>query len=132
MDPLVVAVAGSSALSLASIVVAVYRRRTVVTSQLQVELDLAVEQNKRLVAELAETKDALHAAKLKLTPEKLEEHALNGVLYAEQMGGTNEQRMRHAVEASIISDKGMNGQQDWTDAQHRIAIETVLARRKTK
>ena len=42
MDPIIVAVAGSSVLSLASIVVAVYRRRTVVTSQLQMELDLAM------------------------------------------------------------------------------------------
>ena len=46
------------------------------------------------------------------------------------MGGTSEQKWRHAVDASIISDKGANGVQDWDDAQHRIAIEAELGKAK--
>jgi hypothetical protein len=130
MDPLVVATVGSSLLSVAAMVVATFRRRTAVTLALQADLDIAVEQNKRLVAELAAANDRNHALELKVTPEKLSEHARIGVAYAEQMGGTSEQKLRHALGASIISDKGANGQQDWTDAQHRIAIEAALQAKK--
>lgn len=55
-------------------------------------------------------------------------HARNGIAYAERIGGTNEQKLKHAIGASILSDKGVNGRQDWTDAQHRVAVEAELHR----
>ena len=74
--------------------------------------------------------DRCHQLELKVTPERLSEHARVGVAYAAQLGGSNEQKLRHASGASILSDKGANGRQDWTDAQHRIAIEAELYRSK--
>ena len=129
--PLVLSVA-ALLLAMVAILVAVFRRRSAVTMGLQTDLDLAVEQNKRLTAELAQTKDELHTALVKVTPELLANHARHGVAYAEQMGGTPEQKWRHAVDASIISDKGANGVQDWTDAQHRIAVEVAVLELNTK
>lgn len=63
-----------------------------------------------------------------MEPERLASHARNGIAYAERIGGTNEQKLRHAIGASILSDKGVNGRQDWTDAQHRVAVEAELHR----
>ena len=104
----------------------------IVFATLELEAKPCVEQNKRLTAELAQTKDELHTALVKVTPELLANHARHGVAYAEQMGGTPEQKWRHAVDASIISDKGANGVQDWTDAQHRIAVEVAVLELNTK
>ena len=120
----------SVAVSLVSAGAVFARRKNHIVEGLRSELDLALEENKRLVAELAQTADDLHAARLKVTPEKLSEHARIGVAYAEQMGGTGEEKLRHALGASIIGDKGANGRQDWTDAQHRIAIEAEISRKK--
>lgn len=129
MDPLIVAVAGSSALSLASIVVAVYRRRTVVTSQLQVELDLAVEQNKRLAIELQKVEDRLHAAIVKASsPELLSKWADMATQYAESQGGTPTEKRKAAVKMMETLDRGDNGVTDFTGAQYRVAIEHALAK----
>lgn len=117
-------------LSLTALAVAVGRRRSAVTANLQAELDLAVEQNRRLVLELAQVRDELHHAKL--TSESLEVHARVGVAYANQVGGTPQQKFAHALGASILSDKGTNGVQDWPESLHRIAIEAELHRLKTR
>lgn len=59
-------------------------------------------------------------------PETLAGHARIGIAYAEQLGGSSRQKLLSAVGASIMSDKGKNGRQDWTEAQHRVAIEAEL------
>ena len=61
-------------------------------------------------------------------PERLEEHARIAVAYAEQLGGDGHTKLRTALAASLRLDRDANGRQDWTDAQHRIAIEAALAR----
>lgn len=129
MDPLIIS---ALAVLLAAIAVGVTlsRKRNHIVEGLRSELDLALEENKRLDAERKRLEDELHAAKVKAGgPERLAEHARLGVDYAEQMGGTSRQKLAHALGASIKSDRGANGVQDWTDAQHRIAIEAELARR---
>ena len=35
-----------------------------------------------------------------------------------------------ACAASIAADRKANGKQDWSDAQHRIAVEVAVAKRK--
>ena len=130
MDPLYVSLA-SLALAAVSVGFTGARRRAPVVEGLRSELDLANEENARLVKENAALADELHAAKVKASgPEKLREHARLGVDYAEQMGGTPKQKLAHALGASIKSDRGANGMQDWTDAQHRIAVEAELSIRK--
>ena len=64
--------------------------------------------------------------------ERLEEHATNAVLYAEQVAGDRPpaERMITACAASIAADRKANGKQDWSDAQHRIAVEVAVAKRK--
>lgn len=58
----------------------------------------------------------------------LTEVAVRAVAYAEQMGGTNEEKLRHAIGAAQRLDAGDNGKRDWSDAQIRIAIEAELMR----
>jgi hypothetical protein len=130
MTPIEFALALVAGLALVVGAYAAFRRHNHVETGLRAQLDQALEENRRLEVELARVVDELHAAKLKLTPEKLSEHARLGVDYAQQVGGTPEAKLRHALAASIKSDKGANGVQDWTDAQHRIAIEAELTRRK--
>jgi len=130
MDPFVIAALASSALALGASVVAVWRKKNHVHDDLRKQLDEALEENKRLIAENKSQADALHHAKMRATSESLDEHAKRAVAYAEQMGGTGEEKLRHALGASIIGDKGANGRQDWTDAQHRIAIEAEISRKK--
>lgn len=128
MDPLPFVVA-SSLLSVVSLGVALFRRRTVVTSNLQVELDLAVEQNKRLVTELAEAKDALHAATLRAnSPELLAAWAKLAVPYAEAKGGTAREKLAHAAAYMARLDTADNGEANFTGAQYRGAIEAELAK----
>lgn len=67
----------------------------------------------------------------KLKSEALDAHAARAVAYAEQMGGTRAEKLRHALEASIRFDRDANGRQDWTDAQHRIAVEAAVQKLKT-
>jgi hypothetical protein len=124
------ALIASCVLSLAAFAVALTRRRNHIHEDLRAQLDQALAENARLITESAVASDRIHALELKLSPESLSEHAAAAVAYAEQMGGSGEQKLRHALGASILSDKGANGTQDWTDAQHRIAIEGVLGSRK--
>lgn len=65
-----------------------------------------------------------------LEPETLAGHARVGIAYAEQLGGSAKEKLRHAAHASVLSDKGKNGRQDWTIQQHRVAIEAELSRSK--
>ena len=129
MDPFVIAALASSALALGASVVAVWRKKNHVHDDLRKQLDEALEENKRLIAENKSQADALHHAKMRATSESLDEHAKRAVAYAEQMGGTGEEKLRHALGASVRFDCDSNGQQDWTYAQHRIAIEAALANR---
>jgi len=129
LDPLYVSL--TSALGSAIAVgVTLARRRNHVVEGLRSELDLALEENAKLVKENQTLTDANHAAKLKLTSESLDAHAQRAVAYAEQMGGTNGEKLRHAMGASRRFDVEANGQQDWSDAQHRIAIEAAVKRSK--
>jgi|LakMenEpi03Aug12_release.lakeMendotaPanAssembly.Ray.scaffolds.fasta_scaffold99264_5 hypothetical protein len=129
MDPFVIAALASSALALGASVIAVWRKKNHVHDDLRKQLDEALEENVRLIAESKAQADALHHAKTRATSESLDEHAKRAVAYAEQLGGTGKQKLAHALGASIKFDRDSNGQQDWTDAQHRIAIEAALARR---
>lgn len=119
-----------AALALGAIAVGVSlsRRTNHVVEGLRSELDLALAENKRLLEENQRQAAELHDAKVKLSPEKLEEHARMAVAYAEQLGGDGPTKLRTALAASIRLDRDANGRQDWTDAQHRIAIEAALAR----
>lgn len=132
MDPLYISLA-ALALAAVSVGVTLSRKRNHVVEGLRAELDLALAENARLVKESQALADELHSAKVKAAgPEKLREHARLGVEHAEQMGGTGRQKLVHALAASIQSDRGANGVQDWTDAQHRVAIEAELAARRDR
>lgn len=73
---------------------------------------------------------------LKMGPAKRarrrEEIAAMAVDYAEQMGGTAAEKQRHAINAAQRIDSSDNGKRDYNDAELRIAIEAVLARRNAK
>ena len=77
---------------------------------------------------MQQTREALHVATVKVTPEVLEEYALQAVAYAEQVGGSGAEKLRHAIEAAQKLDAGDNGRRDWSDAQIRIAIEAALSK----
>jgi hypothetical protein len=126
MDPLYVS-AVAVVLGAVSLGVTLSRRSNHVVTGLRSELDLALSENKRLLEENAKLVAELHDAKVKLSPEKLEEHARMAVAYAEQLGGDGPTKLRTALAASLRLDRDANGRQDWTDAQHRIAIEAVLS-----
>lgn len=121
---------GAVAVSLVSVGFTFARRKNQVVSGLRDELDQALSENRRLASERAELESQLRAARIKATKaETLAAHAEMAVAYAEQIGGTSRQKLAHALAASIRFDKDANGRQDWSDAQHRIAIEAALARR---
>lgn len=125
MDPVsIVAIV----VSLIALAVALARKHTHVTADIQAELDLAVQRNEKLTEELEQTRAELHAAVVKITPDVLASYAKQAVAYAEQMGGTNEEKLRHAIGAAQRLDAGDNGKRDWSDAQIRIAIEAELSR----
>lgn len=128
LDPLYVSL--TSALGSAIAVgVTLARRRNHVVEGLRSELDLALEENVKLVKENQTLTDDLHAARVKIGPEVLAAYARQAVAYAKQMGGTNEEKLRHALGAAKRLDEGDNGTRDWSDAQIRIAIEAALAHR---
>ncbi len=117
------------AVSLVALAVALARKHTHISADLMAERDLAVAQNLRVREELEQTRAELHAAVVKISPEVLASYAKQAVAYAEQMGGTNEEKLRHALGAAYKLDEGDNGKRDWSDAQIRIAIEAALAHR---
>lgn len=63
------------------------------------------------------------------SPETLAGIAAQACAYAEQAGGTNAEKLRHALEAARRLDDDDNAQRDFTDAQLRIAIEAHLGRK---
>lgn len=126
MDPVSIVALVVSFIALA---VALARKHTHVTADIQAELDLAVQRNEKLAEELAQTRDELHAAVVKITPDVLASYAKQAVAYADQMGGTGEEKLRHAIGAAQRLDAGDNGKRDWSDSQIRIAIEAALAHR---
>jgi len=117
------------AVSLVALAVALARKHTHISADLMAERDLAVAQNLRVREELEQTRAELHAAVVKISPEVLASYAKQAVAYAEQMGGTSEEKLRHALGAAYKLDEGDNGKRDWSDAQIRIAIEAALAHR---
>lgn len=117
------------AVSLVALAVALARKHTHISADLMAERDLAVAQNLRVREELDQTRAELHAAVVKITPDVLASYAKQAVAYAEQMGGANEEKLRHALGAAYKLDEGDNGKRDWSDAQIRIAIEAALAHR---
>lgn len=48
------------------------------------------------------------------------------VAYAEQMGGTSEQKKLHALGYAQIIDKADNGKRDYSDAELSVEIEATL------
>lgn len=130
MTPIDIATLSSSLLALGLAVGAMLRKKNHVHDDLRKQLDQALAENKRLHDELVEERVRSKALEAKVTSETLDTHAARAVAYAEQLGGTGAEKLRHALGASIRADKDANGVQDWSDAQHRIAIEAALARRK--
>ena len=77
--------------------------------------------------EVAQGEAARLAAKA-CSPETLAGIAAQACAYAEQTGGTNTEKLRHALEAARRLDADDNAQRDFTDAQLRIAIEAHLSK----
>lgn len=125
LDPLF-ASAAAVVLSAVSVGVTVARRKNHVVEGLRSELDLALDENERLLVELNETREALHAVTAKISPDVLMQYAKQAVAYSEQLGGTGKEKLLRAVEAAQKLDAGDNGKRDWSDAQIRIAIEAVV------
>lgn len=128
MTPIDLAQSILLAAALAVSAYAALRRRNHIETELRAQLDQALAENKRLDVELAQTRADLHAATVKVTPQVLEEYAEQAVAYAEQVGGSGAEKLRHAIEAAQKLDAGDNGKRDWSDAQIRIAIEAVLSK----
>lgn len=126
MSHIEIALASVSLLALVLGAVGALRRRNHVEASLRSELNLVLDENKRLVIELNETREALHAASAKISPDVLMQYAKQAVAYAEQLGGTGKEKLVRAVEAAQKLDAGDNGKRDWSDAQLRIAIEAVV------
>lgn len=55
------------------------------------------------------------------------QYAALAVAYAEQMGGTDAEKLKHAVGAFRLADE-RDGKRDYTDAQARAFIEAHLAK----
>lgn len=70
--------------------------------------------------------DAFRSRRKASRPNRREEIAAKAVAYAEQMGGTGQQKLLHAVSAFGRLDLADNGKRDFTDAEARISIEQVL------
>jgi hypothetical protein len=69
-------------------------------------------------------------ALLKRRSLSLTEVAVRAVGHGAQMGGTNAEKLAHAIHAAQRLDAGDNGKRDFTDAQLRIAIEAEINRKK--
>lgn len=84
------------------------------------------------VTQLVLTLAAIGAAFLKLGPgrraRRREEIARMAVDYAEQMGGTPQAKLTHALAAFQKLDAADNGKRDYSDAEARIAIEAAVGR----
>lgn len=83
-----------------------------------------------LNAKLSEALEAARLADRKAGADVLAAYADQAVAAAEQFGGTGPEKLRKALDALRALDAGDNGRRDWTDAQHRIAIEAAIARAK--
>lgn len=69
---------------------------------------------------------SLVVAALKKRGLSLTEVAVRAIGHAEQMGGSNAEKLAHAIHAAQRLDAGDNGKRDFSDAQLRIAIEAEL------
>ncbi len=103
-------------------------RRSHVIHALRAELEQALIENRRWAEERHQLQEQLKAAKARVTSETLDAHATRAVAYAESVGGSGADKLRHALSASKKFDVDANGTQDWSDSQHRIAIEAAVAR----
>lgn len=75
---------------------------------------------------------SLAVAALKKRGLSLTEVAVRAIGHAEQMGGSNAEKLAHAIHAAQRLDAGDNGKRDFSDAQLRIAIEAELSRKKSQ
>jgi hypothetical protein len=91
---------------------------TLAVAVVGVVLDLAM-----LVVTLAKAKPSRRAR-------KREHYAQQAVAYAKQIGGSHEDKLRHAVESFRQLDMADNGKRDFSDGEIRLAIEAVLGARK--
>ncbi len=115
----------------AALLVAVLRKRNHIHDELRKQLDEAIDENTRLIAESKKLADELHAAKVKVSPELLQKYADMAIATAEQVAApdaTGKDKLRAALDALKKLDEGDNGVRDWSDAEHRIAIEAALRR----
>lgn len=129
MTPIEIAPIVASALAVGLSVASILRKKNHVHDDLRKQLDEALAENVRLNEELTQSRVAHHAAALKLTPEVAKQYAKVAVDYAKQIGGTGEEKLRHALGCFDRLDAGDNGKRDWTDAQARIFIEAEIANR---
>lgn len=129
MNPIEIASIAASLLALGLSVGAMLRKKNHVHDDLRKQLDEALAENERMARENARLADELHQVRLKVTPEVAQQFAKLAVDYAEQLGGTSEEKLRHAYSCFVKLDEGDNGQRDWSDKDIRIFIEAELANR---
>jgi len=128
LDPLYVSL--TSALGSAIAVgITLARRRNHLVEGMRAELDLALEENKRLVAERAARDDELHAAKVKAS-DTLQRIATDAVAATEQSHRHLPGRLKKRAALTFAQklDAGDNGQRDFSDAELSIAIEAAVNR----
>lgn len=122
--------------SAAALLVSVFRKPAPVIvpslhgSDLQKRLDAALMEIDTLRAQLSEAVASSRLSDRKMGAEVLAAYADQAVASAKQFGGSNDDKLKMALDALRVLDAGDNGQRDWSDAQHRIAIEAAIARSK--
>jgi hypothetical protein len=86
------------------------------------------------ISQLVLTAAVLVVALLRLGPSRRSRRRLEiaamAVDYAEQMGGTNPEKLTHAIGAFQRIDLADNGKRDYSDAEARIAVEAILGAKK--
>lgn len=78
------------------------------------------------IAALLASSASLAVAILKRRKPTLAAAVARGVAYAEQVGSTPEEKLRHACAAVIREDIGDNGKRDWPDHRVRQEVEALL------
>ena len=129
MTPLEIAPIAASALAVGLSVASILRKKNHIHDDLRKQLDEALAENERLLKENAKLVDDLQSARAKVTTDTAKQFAKLAVDYAEQLGGTSEEKLRHAWSCFVQLDEGDNGQRDWSDKDVRIFIEAELANR---
>jgi hypothetical protein len=125
-DPLVYSVL-AVIVSVVTLGVTLLRRQSQLARDLYAENDLKDQRIARLEGELAEALKDLHDARVKMnTGTVLKDICVMAAKHAEQMGGTELEKFRHALSAARRLDEGDNGKRDYTDAQLTFGIEAAV------